>query len=512
MSEVRTRICLWRVLLLLGVCSAVVLAGSTGVAGLVHSRRAVPPATFSSYVDVTATPAYPFETPRYQEQQAVVLSFVVADRTNACRPSWGGYYSLDEAAGALELDRRVAQLRSTGGHVAVSFGGQRNDELAVACHSARDLRSAYQQVIDRYQLDTIDLDVEGAELTDEAAAARRATAIAAAQAAQKARHKALAVWLTLPVTPNGLTTEGTVQVSTLRSAGVELAGVNAMAMDFGGARQAGQSLLQAVQSSGAAMIDQVSALYPRTSRPSGPQHVGLTVMIGQNDVTDERFTIDDARALNTWARTTGVGRLSMWSLNRDATCAYPLPVTLTVVQTGCSGVDQKGLSFASELGKDLAAVAQASATPRLSPTPSASASQPHPDVTDDPATSPDPIWDPLGQYPGGTKVVWRHQVWRAAFWTSGEAPGSTVHPSGADPWVLLGPVLPGDRPGPLPSLAAGTYPQWNPTTAYVSGARVQLGLVPYEAKWWSRGQKPATVVAGGNPWVLVNPPAPGSVQ
>jgi chitinase len=66
-------------------------------------------------------------------------------------------------------------------------------------------------------------------------------------------------------------------------------------------------------------------------------------------------------------------------------------------------------------------------------------------------------------------------------------------------------VLPGDKPAPLPTAAPNTYPQWNPMTAYVAGARVQAGLVPYQAKWWTQGQRPGAVVAGGSPWVLVYP-------
>ena len=73
------------------------------------------------------------------------------------------------------------------------------------------------------------------------------------------------------------------------------------------------------------------------------------------------------------------------------------------------------------------------------------------------------------------------------------------------PWTLLGPVLPGDTPSPLPTLPADSYPQWDATQAYVAGTRVQLGLVPYEAKWWTQGQEPGTSVAGGSPWVLVIP-------
>ncbi len=41
------------------------------------------------------------------------------------------------------------------------------------------------------------------------------------------------MWLTLPVSPNGLTADGLRVVDQMLSAGVDLAGVNGMTMDFG---------------------------------------------------------------------------------------------------------------------------------------------------------------------------------------------------------------------------------------------------------------------------------------
>ena len=101
--------------------------------------------------------------------------------------------------------------------------------------------------------------------------------------------------------------------------------------------------------------------------------------------------------------------------------------------------------------------------------------------------------------------MWHHQVFNARYWTTGVAPDLQVANAKDSPWTLVGPVLPGDTPAPMPTLPAGTYPQWNATRAYVTGSRVQVGLVPYEAKWWSQGQKPGMAFAGGSPWLLVVP-------
>nr|AIA90492.1 CAZy families CBM5/GH18 protein [uncultured Paenibacillus sp.] len=44
--------------------------------------------------------------------------------------------------------------------------------------------------------------------------------------------------------------------------------------------------------------------------------MGATVLNGQNDTSNEYFTLDDAQKINTFALSTSLGRLSMWSLNR----------------------------------------------------------------------------------------------------------------------------------------------------------------------------------------------------
>ena len=128
-----------------------------------------------------------------------------------------------------------------------------------------------------------------------------------------------------------------------------------------------------------------------------------------------------------------------------------------------------------------------------------------PVIVDDPATSPFPIWEPLGTYPAGSKVVWKKQVYQAKYWTSGVDPTTPVASEYDMPWTLLGPVLPGDTPAPLPTLPSNTYVQWDPDTAYVEGTRVQVGDVPYEAKWWTQGQEPGRAISGGSPWLLVYP-------
>lgn len=511
-AEPRMRISLLRLGVVLITLAAVVWGAVQGVTSTISKAVPIPPATFAGYVDVTATPRYPFETPEGPAQSHVILAFVVADPDDPCAPSWGGYYTPKEAESELQLDRRISQLRSTGGDIRVSFGGQLGSELASACGDVEAVAAAYQQVVDRYELTSIDLDIEGADLGDTEGNARRAEAVKAVQDRAREDGGRLDVWITLPVGHEGLTEDGEAVVAQMLAAGVDVTGVNGMTMNYNVMTGPDQPLADVIIRSANALHGQVRSLFADAGHQlnvvDGWARTGITPMIGQSELPGERFLLSDAEVVNEFARSRGVGLVSMWSLNRDSTCRSPLPTELTVVQTGCSGVDQGSGSFAQTLAAELPLAQLLERTPTSTPTPAATDAPtrvPPRDVVDDPKTSPFPIWDPLGTYPGGTKVVWRQQVYEARYWTSGVAPDTPVANQWDSPWTLIGPVLPGDTPQPLPTLPEGTYPQWDPEEVYEAGTRVQLGLVPYEAKWWSQGQKPGEHVAGGSPWVLIFP-------
>ena len=463
------------------------------------------PSTFAGYVDVTATPSYAFEAPTTAQTKSVVLSFIVADKTDPCVPSWGGAYSLAAAGQDLDLDRRVARLGQVGGHVAVSFGGMANDELAVDCSDTGKLQSAYAEVVDRYSLDTIDLDIEGTALDNVPSIERRAAAIAALQKKQLDAKKPLAVWITLPVAPTGLTAQGTAAVDKMLAAGVDLAGVNIMTMDFGGSKPAGQTMLAASISAAKATQLQISQLYKNHGQPLGTEmswrKIGLTPMIGQNDVVDEVFGVTDAQGLHAFAQEKGVGRVSMWSLNRDATCSENYP-DLTRVSDSCSGIDQGGNLFSTVLGQGLADAPSA--------VPSAKAPATADDATatavvDNPSTSPYPIWNEVAAYVAEDRVVWQGNVYEAKWWTQGDIPDNPVVAGGTAPWKLIGPVLPGDRPSPAVTVPAGTFPQWVETTVYHQGDRIMFDGHVFEAKWWTRMDSPEAAIQGSpdSPWRML---------
>jgi chitinase len=444
---------------------------------------------YSPYVDVTLTPTYPFQLPSANPVSSVYLAFVVSDTEAACTPSWGTFYTLDSAAGGLDLDARAAQLRNQGGSVMISYGGQANTELAVDCTDPTKLKQAYLEPIERYKAKAIDLDIEGANLADTAANARRATAIAAIQKELAQEKKPLAVWMTLPVSSHGLTAEGIAAVEAMLKAKVDLAGVNAMTMDFGQGEGAEKDMLGTIERALDATQAQVQSMWRAAGHPIGAGaawgHVGVTPMLGVNDVTDQRFTTKDAKELAKFVDARGIPRVSAWSLNRDSQCGGAFAKTGELSNT-CSGVVQKPLEFTrifSKLrgtktaGKEAtAATAAVEARPRT--------------VTDDPKTSPYPIWRPSAAYGTGYKVVWQGQIYQSGWWNQGTPPGTAAADSPNGPWQPIGPVPANSKAPQLVKTVSGNFAKWSPSTVYHEGDRVEFDGLPYEARWYTQGEQP----------------------
>ena len=348
---------------------------------------------------MTLTPTYPFQLPSANPVSSVYLAFVVSDTEEPCTPSWGTFYTLDSAEAGLDLDARTAQLRSQGGSVMISYGGQANTELAVDCTDPAKLQQAYLEPIQRYKAKAIDLDIEGASLADTAANARRATAIAAVQKELAAEKKPLQVWMTLPVSSHGLTAEGIAAVQAMLKARRQ---PRRRQRDDDGLRpgrrrrkgHAGDDRARARRDPGPGPVALARPPACRAAPAAAWGHVGVTPMLGVNDVTDQRFTTKDAEELAKFVDARGIPRVSAWSLNRDSQCGGAFAKTGELSNT-CSGVVQKPLEFThifSELRGTKTADKEATAAGRRDRRPKPQT------VTDDPATSPYPIWRPAAAY------------------------------------------------------------------------------------------------------------------
>jgi chitinase len=480
--------------------AVVVLAAAVGGAAYaVRNRLHAAPAAvegtwFAPYVDATLTPLYSFQDPAANTARQVVLGFVVAQPGAGCAPSWGAIGSLSAADQSVALSSRLAQLAQDGALPIVSFGGRANTDLSVACQDTGALTRAYQAVIAAYHLRIIDLDVEGAALGDFSAVQRQAAAVHAIEAAAATAHQPLGVWLTLPVEPSGLQDNALAVVDAMLRAGVSITGVNVMAMDFSASPPSGHSMIGEVEDAATAAQRQVADRFHRygveMSGTDAWQHMGVTVMIGQNDVQGQRFTVGDAQGLARFATAVRLGRLSFWSLNRDRQCGSAF-ARVGVNSNTCSGTAQGALAFSHTFSQFNSSAVRAG-TPSDAPPP----------VVTDPAKAPYPLWSPTVPYALAYKVVRQGYVYQAKWYNSGQDPMAQVQYSWQSPWELLGPVLPTDH-APAVSVPPGSdYPDWSPSSLYRSGDRVLFHALPYEAKWASQGASPADEAADpyGSPW------------
>ncbi|AYN41161.1 sugar hydrolase [Streptomyces dangxiongensis] len=288
-------------------------------------------AGFAPYVDTSLYPA--FDLLGAAEATGVKnynLAFV--NDGGGCTPKWGGVTDVNSDAVAAQ----IGSLRAKGGDVRVSFGGASGSELATTCSSADALATAYGKVVDAFKLTKVDFDVEGGALPNTAANTRRARAIAELQA----QHPGLDVSFTLPVMPEGLTQDGVNLLADAKSNGVRTSTVNIMAMDYGPS-YSGDMGTYAEQAATATQAQIKSVL--ELSDSAAWKTVAVTPMIGVNDVSSEVFKVEDATQLVNFARSKGIGWLSMWSATRDKQCAGgPKPTA----DATCSSISQDTNAFA----------------------------------------------------------------------------------------------------------------------------------------------------------------------
>lgn len=276
---------------------------------------------FAPYVDMGLYPVPDLDGLARQHGVGLfTLGFIQA--TAAGNAAWAGLEALSLTSTnsqAIAIRNEISQLRAVGGDAMVSFGGAAGvslaQKLAASGATATDLANRYRQVIDSLALNRIDFDIEGAALANRAANQLLANALKLLQQS----HPALEIWTTLPVLPQGLTADGLAVVRQALAAGVKLDGVNIMAMNYGDSaappalKTMGQYAIDAANAS----FRQLGDLFQGFNQGFGWNQLGVTPMIGVNDITSEVFTLADAQLLEDFARQKGLGMLSMWSIARD---------------------------------------------------------------------------------------------------------------------------------------------------------------------------------------------------
>lgn len=241
---------------------------------------------YRPYVDTTLYP--PFAIENVPNINYFTLGFVVAGANG--EPCWGGYYPTS----SLYYQQKIEQVRKNGGDVICSFGGAAGSELGVYTTNTDELFKKYRDVIEQYDFTSLDFDIEGGAIGDWAANKRRAEALKQVQK----QYPKINISLTVPVSPIGIS-EDVLRLVEMTPCSI----VNIMAMDYGLGR--GNMADYAIKAA-------------KAVRKQTGKSIGITVMIGKNDVPGEVFTLEDAKRVRQFVKeTVWVQRHSIWSINRD---------------------------------------------------------------------------------------------------------------------------------------------------------------------------------------------------
>ncbi|HEY6459664.1 MAG TPA: glycosyl hydrolase family 18 protein, partial [Polyangiaceae bacterium] len=241
-----------------------------------------------------------------------------------------------------DIEQNAADVKAfvaAGGHVKASFGGADGTYVEAKCANASALAAAIGNFVDATGITDLDFDIEQDPVLTDTVNAMRGQALASVQAS-----KGIQVAFTLAANPHtsgspgGLTSQGLSVVTHAVSAGVHVAHVNLMTMDYGDS-YAGQALapvaIGSLTDANAQLVKAVAGL----DAPHAWQMLGVIPMIGKND-DSEVFSIADAKSLESFAVQNRLGLVSFWSIDRDQVCPSGADYNT------CSTVDTTNFEFA----------------------------------------------------------------------------------------------------------------------------------------------------------------------
>jgi chitinase len=247
------------------------------------------------------------------------LAFLETLSKSSCTLAWDGNRADPVTNNHYSSD--IASLRALGGDVIPSFGGwsadQGGTEIADSCKEIGTIAAAYEDVLTRYNVTRLDMDVEGRSLNRTDGIDRRNKALKLVQdwAAQQGRP--FQVSYTLPTSASGLEPSGVaiLQNAIMNHTRVDV--VNIMAFDY-------YDRVTTDMETAAMNAATGTAAQLRDLGLSGT--IGITLMPGLDDYPrrTEKTTVAKAQHALDYARANGLSTLSIWAIQCD--------------NGGCSGV------------------------------------------------------------------------------------------------------------------------------------------------------------------------------
>ena len=403
---------------------AVTVVAAGAMIALANSGSAAPSAAVSSNVSSNALSgnwygAAPYVMPEDNSppdlptvmaatgQKSFELAFVLAD--GGCTPAWGGTSPVSSDSTVPGI---ISAVRAAGGDVSVSFGGFGGTKLGQDCGSAAGTAAAEQQVISKYSLHAIDLDLEEPEYENTTAINNE---VGAAQILQQ-NNPGLYISITTAGTASGTGFFGQNVLNTAKADNFTPNDYSIMPFDggFSGA------------SSQISALNAFHGLLMNTfgwSSQLAFQREGFSGMNGRTD-SAEMFTQTDFQSVLNFAESNGMGRFTYWSVNRDRQCNPP--DNNGTLSGTCSSTPQGAWDFTKFTAMF------GGATPPPPPPPTTTTAPPTTTTgsggTGGGGCSGIAAWNNQTAYSAGAVVTNGGHKWTANQWNDDEVPGG---PAGA---------------------------------------------------------------------------------
>ena len=304
----KTRLC---------VVAALVLALGVS-AGRASAATALPAHVYAPYFETWTTDSLTATT-QQSGAKYFTLAFLETLSKSSCTLAWNGNRNDPVANGRYLSD--IASLRALGGDVIPSFGGwsadQGGTEIADSCKDVNTIAAAYEDVITRYDVSRLDMDVEGRSLNRTDGIDRRNKALKLVQGWAAAQGRPFQVSYTLPTSASGLEASGLAILQNALANGTHVDVVNIMAFDYYDrvTKDMGTAAINAANGT----IAQLHGLYPAKTPAQLNAMVGITLMPGLDDYPKktENTTVAHAQQVYSYARANGLNTLSIWAVQRD---------------------------------------------------------------------------------------------------------------------------------------------------------------------------------------------------
>ena len=304
----KTRLC---------VVAALVLALGVS-AGRASAATALPAHVYAPYFETWTTDSLTATT-QQSGAKYFTLAFLETLSKSSCTLAWNGNRNDPVSNGRYLSD--IASLRALGGDVIPSFGGwsadQGGTEIADSCKDVNTIATAYEDVITRYDVSRLDMDVEGRSLNRTDGIDRRNKALKLVQDWAAAQGRPFQVSYTLPTSASGLEASGLAILQNAIANGTHVDVVNIMAFDYYDrvTKDMGTAAINAANGT----IAQLHGLYPAKTPAQLNAMVGITLMPGLDDYPKktENTTVAHAQQVYNYARANGLNTLSIWAIQRD---------------------------------------------------------------------------------------------------------------------------------------------------------------------------------------------------